>query len=453
VIVSLIGRDAVVALADGSILTSGRQVDVGALRGAVAVAPSRTVIHLAAKGSKSGGIKTAVDGELPLGVLRSAIDEMLASLPGQDDLVEFDFIGDSRRPIRISRYRQDQLACDGGIVCWLPPPVPSGVVPVARMILDPRHEHALELAGNGLWQLPNRCKGPCLVYLRDGVDVVSRPAPTAQPDLPNAYAGALISALEIPDYEQRQRAVLNALALLGRGEAGADDLKWLRDAATHLNGLPASAFDALKLLSSSAETLIHLLLSARDAGERSGVWALQNELPFLWLALPVRAWGTSFYRECTVIAKALEGAFGQEKAKKEAMAWLRGVRDELIALEPALGTIFGMFGLPVAQATGTPSLRDLTSGYIRDQHQRGGDAPNELGARLALVGLRLPPEIGTKSHSDFAGLFAPVLLAGSAQEKLKLDHEMTLIARRTLREDPAYVSAAWSHLVNFYGSA
>ena len=67
----------------------------------------------------------------------------------------------------------------------------------------------------------------------------------------------------------------------------------------------------------------------------------------------------------------------------EAVAWLRGVCGDLTALEPALETIFGMAGLPIAQTTDIPSLRDLTSGYIRDQHQRGGDAPNDLAARLA----------------------------------------------------------------------
>ena len=127
VIVPLVGRDAVVALADGTILAPGRQVDVGALRGAVAVSPRKTVLHLGAKGSRSGGIKTIVDGELPLGILRSAIDETLATLPNQDDLVELDFIGDSRPPIRISRYRHEQLARDGARCAGLPlrrPPAP-----------------------------------------------------------------------------------------------------------------------------------------------------------------------------------------------------------------------------------------------------------------------------------------------------------------------------------------
>ena len=450
VIVSLVGRDAVIALANGSILAPGAQVDIGALRDAVAVSSHRTILHLGAKGSKSGGIKTIVDGELPLGTMRSAIDETLATLPNQDDLVEIVFIGDSRPPFRISRYRHEQLGLDGANVRWLPPSTSSGTALVARMILDPRHEHALGPHGDGVWLVPEQCKGPCLVYLRDGVDVVSRPVPVVLPGSPEAYAGVLVSALAMSDYEERQHAVVDALTRLGRGEVGTDDLKWLHDAATNLNGLPASALDGLKLLTSSAETLIHLLLSARDAGERSTIWALQNDLPFLWLALPLRSWWSVMNRHCTALTSALESALGKERAMNEAVAWLRGVCGDLTALEPAVETIFGMAGLPIRQMTDLPSLRDLTSSYIRDQHQRGGDAPNDFAAHLASIGLKLPPEIETKSHTDFAGLFAPVLLAASAREKLALDGELALIARRTLREDPTYAAGAWPHLVKFY---
>lgn len=450
VIVPLVGRDAVIALADGTILAPGRHVDIGALRGAVAVSPRRTVLHFGGKGSRSGSIKTIVDGELPLGILRSAIGETLATLPNQDDLVEIDFIGDSRPPIRISRYRHEQLARDGSMVCWLTPSTSSGAAPVARMVLDPRHEHALQAHGGGLWQLPEQCKGPCLVYLRDGLDVVSRPTPVALPGLPEAYVGALVSAMAMSDYEERQREIVDALSSLARGEAGANDLKWLLDAATNLNGLPASALDGLKLLTSSPETLVQLLLSARDAGERSIIWALQNELPFLWLAVPLRAWWSAMDRQCTALTSALEIALGKERAINETVKWLRGVCGDLTALEPALETIFSMAGLPIGQATNFPSLRDLTSSYIRNQHQRGGDAPNDLAALLASIGLKLPPEIEMKSHTDFAGLFAPVLLAASAREKLSLNRELALIARRTLREDPIYASGAWPHLVRFY---
>jgi hypothetical protein len=451
VIVPLIGRDAVFALADGTIIEAGKQIDVGALRGAVAVAPRKTVIHLTAKGSKSAGVRALIERELPLGTLRSAIDEMLAIQSGQDDLVELYFLGDPRLPIRVSRYRNKQLTHEGTFVRWLPRQERSSVLPVARMILDPRHEHALVPQGDGAWRLPDRCEGPCLVYLRDGVDVYSRPLPVVQPGSPHTHAGVLISALAIPDFEERQTAIREALIRVGRNAAGTDDLKWLLDAATNLNGLPASAFDALKLLPSCPEALIHLLLNARDAGERGMIWALQNELSFLWLALPLKVWRSAIGRQWDSITNALESALGKERAINDALTWLRGLCGDLTALEPALDAVFGMAGIPIAQATDMPSLRDLTSGYVQEQHQRGGEPLNDLAERLASAGLRLPDEIETKSHANFAGLFAPVLLAGSACEKLVLDRELALIARRTLREDAKYISGAWRHLVKFYG--
>jgi hypothetical protein len=152
-----------------------------------------------------------------------------------------------------------------------------------------------------------------------------------------------------------------------------------------LNGLPASALDALKLLPSSPEALIRLLFSARDAGERGAVWSLQNELPFLWLALPLPAWQTTLQSDYAAIAKALEGVFGREKAASEALARLASLRDELIVLEPALEMTFSLVGPPATQATAIPWLRELTSGYIAGQYHRGGEAPNDVAARLASV--------------------------------------------------------------------
>ncbi|WP_422017658.1 STY4851/ECs_5259 family protein [Reyranella sp.] len=451
VIVRLVGRDAVIALADGTILTPGRQIDIGMLRGAVAVSPRESVLQLGARGSRSGSIKTIVDGELPLGILRGAIEETLATMPNQDDQVEIDFVGDTRPPIRISRYRHGPLAHHHGMVHWLPASTRTDAMPVARMVLDPRHEHALEPQEGGVWQLPERCKGLCLVYLRDGVDVVSRPVPVLQPGAPDAYRGVLVSALTMADYEQRQRAIVDALNCIGRGQCGPDEIEWLRAAATNLNGLPASAFDALKLLPSSAEALIHLLLTARDKDERRIIWALQSELPFLWLALPLRFWQAVANHQYAALMAALEGALGKEKAMSEAMGWLRKACDELTELEPALGAILQMAGLPMAQTGDIPSFVELTNAYIREQDRRGGDARNDLGAHLASTGVRLPPEVETRSHTDFAGLFAPVLLAASAREKLVLKPGLARVARRTLREDPAYISGAWPHLLIFYG--
>ena len=269
------------------------------------------------------------------------------------------------------------------------------------------------IAGCGIWRLPVWCKGPCLVYLRDGVDVVSRPVPILQPGAPDAYAGVLISALMKAEYEERQHAVIDALARLGRGEAGADDLNWLRDAATNLNGLPASALDGLKLLPSSAETLIRLLLSARDAEERGTIWALQNELPFLWLALPLRSWLSAMERQCTALTSALETVLGRERAMNEAVAWLRGVCGDLTALEPALETIFVMAGLPSVQTTDIPSLHDLTS----ELHPRPAPAGRRCAQRSRGAPRLRGSEASARNRNEIAHGFCGPLCPRPARRK------------------------------------
>ncbi|MFA6031548.1 MAG: STY4851/ECs_5259 family protein [Myxococcota bacterium] len=449
IVVPLMGRDAAIALADGSVLEPGAQVDLGTLRGAVAISPRRTVLHVTAKGAKSGGLSAAVDGELPLGVLRSAIDEILTTLPAQDDLAELEFVGDTRLPIRISRYRNKQLAHDGGIVSWSEASSSPEVMPVARMVLDPRHEHALEQEADGLWRVPERCKGLCLVYLRQGVDVVSRPLPVPRLGSPDAHAGNLVSALTIADYENRQAEIGNALRHIVTDVGG---VSWLLEAATHLNGLPANAFDALKLLPSCPQALVGLLLSARDAGERGTIWSLQNELPFLWLGLPLSAWRAALEADYSAVSTALEPIFGAGKAAVEALGRLATLRAELAALEPALACIFSLTGIATVEATRIPSLNDLTGAYVASQIHRSSEGRNDLAARLEISGLKLPSEILTKSHEDFDGLFAPILLAASAQGRLTIKRDLALLARRTLRENPAYVSGAYAHLLKFYGS-
>ena len=210
-------------------------------------------------------------------------------------------------------------------------------------------------------------------------------------------------------------------------------------------------FDALKLLPSYPGALIHLLLSGRDAGERGAIWALQNELPFLWLALPCWAWLVAARQQWSLLTAALAPILGEVASQKEALAWLERVVGDLVALEPALASRFAALGLSTAVPITTSSLRDLVSAYVRGQDQREDEPLNDLGARLAAVGLKLPREIQDTTHSCFVGLFAPVLLAAAACGKLVLDRELSLVIRRALREDPAYVSAAWPHLIRFYG--
>lgn len=448
VIVQLTGREAGIVLADGAVVQPGARIDLSQLRGAIAISPRRTTLQVAPKGSKSGFNKM-VDGELPLGILRAAIDETLATLPNQDDLIELDFIGDSRLPIRVSRYRHDQLRIVGGKVSWTPH-VAGDLRLVGRMLLKPVYEHELEQDAPDLWRLPERCAGPCLVYLREGIDVVSRPAPVIQASLPGFSSEGLASCISIADYEERQQALTSALRRFGQGKGEIEDVDWLLDAALNLNGLPASAFDVLKLLPMVPEAALRLLISATDEGDRSVIWGLQDELPFLWMWLPLTSWATVFHGEYAEVQGALEPVIGAQKAASAALGRLTSLRDQLLALEPALSAIFARVGLPPVQSTSAPSLRELTSSYIAGQFHRGGETPNDFASVLASRGINIHEDILSKSHESFAGLFAPVLLALSVHGKLTIDREQSLTIRRTLREDPAYVTGAWSHFLDYY---
>ena len=451
VVVSIAGRDAVVALRDGAILTAGSTADMSALRGALIVAPSRTVVELAPKGARAGGVSTIVDGELPLGVLRSAMQESLASLADQDGLLELAFLGDTRPPIRICRFREQLLPFQDESIRWTQPLAAPSTLPVVRMVLDPRHEHALEPKGAGLWAIPDRCYGPCLVYLRDGVDVVSRPRLVPETASPPLSLNPLQAALMIPAYAQRQGAILDVLHSVANGSGSAETLAWLIEAAVNLRGLPASTIDALRLLPSCPEAAVALLLNAREA-DRATIWSLQDELPLLWLALPVSTWQRALGGQYTTLSSALEAAFDQQAAAAMAMGQINTLREQLIALEPALGAICGTPAQRVKMAAALPPLNLLASSYVGSQHDRNREDRNQHGDRLLALGLKLPVEIASKSHTMFAGLFAPVLLAASAAGKLTLEREDALLIRRVLREDPVYVASAWAHLLDFYGA-
>lgn len=450
IVVQLTGREAGIVLADGSVLPPGARIDLSQLRGAVAISPRQEVLQVAPKGSKSGGFNKVVDGELPLGILRAALDETLATLPNQDDVVEMDFKGDSRLPIRISRYRKDQLGIIDGKVRW-ETSAGDESRPVARMLLNPAHEHGLEPDSPGLWRLPERCTGPCLVYLRDGIDVISRPAPVVRKSLAAFASDGLAACVSIDDYGQRQEALAIALRRFGLGHGDTQDLEWLLDAALNLNGLPASAFDALKLLPEVPEAALRLLVSAGDEGDRSVIWALQDELPFLWMRLPLTSWATVLHGEYAAVQRALEPVLGAQKAASAALGRLTSLRDELLALEPALSSLLARVGLPPARLTSAPSLKELTSSYVAGQFHRGGEMPNDFASSLAAQGIKIHEDILSKSHESFAGLFAPVLLALCVHGKLTIEREHSLIIRRTLREDPAYVAGAWSHFLDYYG--
>ena len=156
------------------------------------------------------------------------------------------------------------------------------------------------------------------------------------------------------------------------------------------------------------------------------------------------------FTDLSNLATALCPVLGADKAKREAVAWLRSICAELIALEPALADVFSGAGLSAPFAG--PSLRDLIRNYVRDAHDRDEEQRNELGLYVAGLQLPLPKELQEVSHEHFSGLFAPLLLSLSACGLVTLDTDKAFLVRKTLLETPLYVSSAWVPLIHFYGA-
>ena len=283
---------------------------------------------------------------------------------------------------------------------------------------------------------------------------MSKPAFVLRSGTPDAVAGSLGTALSIADFDDRKRAIQAALTALARGGDDGDSIRWMLEAAVHLNGLPASALDTLAILPSSPTSLVRLLFNARNKNELRAVWNLQEELPFLWLALPFGCWGSALNAEIAVLARVLEDLRGPEAAGHLARQLLDQRRIELLQLEPALEVVFTNSDEVTQPAPPPASLRELAGGYVMTQAKRiGRESPNEIASELHAQGLGIPRAIADGvSHTSFAGLFAPVFLAASARGRISLNAEQALLARRTLREDADYVTAAWRHLLKFYES-
>jgi hypothetical protein len=449
ILLTMTGRDPAVVASDGAIVKPGSRIDSSNLRGAIAYSPSIADIHVTPATSRSAGVKLHIDGELPLGTLLGPIGSIFASTRDQDELVHLNFVGSSQPSIRISQYRFEQLTFSDNTVCW-PRPPGTNTRPVAKMILNPADEYDLVTSDDTMWRTPESFHGPCLLYLRNGIDVLSRPAVIGLPLSESTPLTGIQKALSLIDHVEREDAIRERLSAVREGHLETDTFEWMRTAILHLDGLSCKTFDALSILPEYPEVLVRILLNSRSSEERAVIWSLQNELSFLWLGLPLDAWKSGMFSDLSNLAAALTPVLGEEKAKREAVAWLRSICAELIALEPAFAELFSGAGLSAPFAG--PSLRDLIRNYVRDAHDRDEEQKNQIGLYVAALRLPLPNELQEVSHEHFSGLFAPLLLSLSACGLLTLDTDTTFLVRKTLLENPLYVSSAWVPLIRFYGA-
>ncbi|MGN7735319.1 STY4851/ECs_5259 family protein [Ensifer sp. 22564] len=441
-------REAAIILADGSVVSPGQHIDVTALRGSIATSPYNTTLTLSARSSHSSSLHFRFSGEFPLAALKPVVEELMAPMGDQDAILDLEFLGETRIPIRLRKYRYPRPSItENGISFG----VEFSETPVVRMILQPHREHLLQKTPEGSYGIPDWCYGPCLVYLRDGPDVVARPLIVDQPT-PTPSSSMLQSALSRTDFDTRALDIGSALDALEVGALPSEDVKFLLNLVASLNGLSPLVFDVLKDIAKRPRALLRLLLSASTDLERQAMWALQDQLPFLWLGLPLPDWLATFGAEFEALQNALS-SLPDEVRSELVLGHVKNLREKLIALEPALVSIFVRAGFPPAE---NASLQAILQGFVQGQRMYDDDLPkapvkrNPVLEQLSGASIRLPAEFERFSVAEFECMAAPAALAAMAVGRFTPTPLSELVLRKTLREHAQYVSSAYPHLLKFY---
>ncbi|WP_311044989.1 STY4851/ECs_5259 family protein [Rhizobium sp. NZLR1b] len=446
IVVPVSAREAMVVDGAGKLVREGQQIDLALLRGSRAVSSHKATLVISRKGSKSQDICVEVDGELAISALKPSIEQILASSDQQDVQLDLHFVGDSKPPIRLARYRLDRPPIQGGAVT-----LPSVGSAVFRAVLAPELERSLVRDADGRYRLPDDAYGPCLAYLRDGPDILTRPALLfGAADLPDFPAGSLRCGLAIRSFNDLQAAISKRLEKMGTETDAVDDLKYLRSMITNLAGLPPSAMEALRHLPQHPKTLVRALLGAADTQERLSVWGLQGQLPFIWLAIPLRCWKEAFDIERTMLEEALSQVPGTDEFRMEILVkYFRDKVADLVEIEPALAVIVSAIGFPLA--TSAKSIESIFENFIKDERERETEdtrvlRASPLAVRLGELRMALPKELQTRfTLSEFDAVNAPILLAAAALGRATIDPDLEVLLRVALRDHGGFVSQAYPH--------
>ena len=462
-VLKLQGKDAVFIGPDAKVLAAGQHVARADLRGMTFVAPSPTDLCVSLKARnapKSAHLRVRVDGEQPLGPLRSVVDEFLALTDDLDAVVELEPAGQPGLPLRCRRFSAPELAGGAGFARTA-----SNIKDeqaVARMVGDPMREYLLPripAASGSSFGFPDALKGVCLAYLRRGPDVVSRPVVLSTVhDAAPAAPGSFRAAAQIQDASARRaaiRAALDHLATSG-DDRSARERAWLTETICGLNGLPASALDCLRELASAPAALATLLMFAPTADARGPVFALEQQLPFLWLGLPVEAWAVASRAKFEAVVTALEVALPGANVHGLALDDSRAAWEAIANLEPALRTALVCAGAPArpdVSATAHATLLDLASAHVKRSAERDLASARDAERhwrRLHECDLTIPAELERFDLRSHGALLAPCLVAASAAGRLQLRADDLVAVRRAMRDDPDYLARAYSLILPIY---
>ena len=200
------------------------------------------------------------------------------------------------------------------------PPTTYEALPIARPDADPAHLHVVGPANapNGaVFPQDMNLDEPWLVVARHDDRVRVRPVvvrgrssgSSGTDVIGHEDALCLREAVSVHKRDSRLRAIAAALDAMIAAEDTRqveDEWSFLTDALLCAEGLPATAFDLLKVLARKPRLLVRCMLRLESA-PRQLLWRLDDELPFSWLMIRRDIWWTEALQALDRFREQLHG--------------------------------------------------------------------------------------------------------------------------------------------------
>lgn len=454
--------DGAIVSSRGVVLADRSSLTLKQLRGARAFANGQAKLAVETTTRADRKVYQRVfEGETSLWSLR---DQIAALMEASGDLdteirIAFEPNGPS---VRIRRYEHDLIVSNGTVRLANPIENQGGQLSFEwRSLIDPteggRRPIAVLSTADSLsmrpFALPGDLEGPGIVYLCEGEAVVSRPRFAAGTPVDHLGLNALQKAVtEIGArydpalsevFDHIEQGAPNTAALLG----------WLHQLVEVSGRLPATAFGVLKHLSRRPRMLASLIASSPDQASLERVWALEAELPFLWILVEAEDWKHAFHAQYQRTSQALlDLGWEASKASTTAGAQVNASIDHLLLLDDDLEGAIAAAGLRACSREWRRSPRDI--GQDRIRRLAGSDHENRpVSVFMADTQVREQlekfPEWFQGFHEDhWEGLQAPLVAALRAAGVVKLLGPQRLRIREAIVEDPEHFSEAYATGLN-----
>lgn len=427
--------------ADGKIRSEAPSFSPAELRGANLISDRAALIYLDLRdaGRYRALISRKVEGNTPMARFGNLAENLLglSQERGPSILIQ----DDQSRKICTIRRSQAQPVVTGGLISFGSAGI-DGAIGVARPLLAPSEEHALETLRDGCFSIPSRVNGPCLIFLRKGDAVITRPYLVDHPADLSLVAGlSPLDRIALVKIEEERRAAYRiALSHIAAEYDDSAQITHLVRIVNSMRNLSPRALDVTRELPSSPLLLCRMLLAA-NAEQLDSILTLERDLSFLWMAQSVEVWQNAAALEWRRIKAELGTVFEPDEAQKESTirlvkrmedlaertGWFAGIRQALGFVSPISGGL-----MPLAQD------------HVR-LHADDSDAISADIVEKCVRNIGLPSEISSLNFRRHTALVAPILLAGLATDRIKMSPPLAAGLRNALDIDAFYISSAFPH--------